>query len=268
MSTIIKKYKRNQKLLKKALRACNHLLKTSPNAVGARKYINSRLNNNDQILWGVGYFPTDNNIQELLSLISQKELEEINLYYPKYLAGGIVPHGHFSEHNLVMPFKNVYGDIVAIVGRCLLPEEERQELLLNKYKYSNGCKKDLYVYGLDKAKESIIQNNYVICVEGQFDCIALHTQGITNAVAFGCANMSKYQAYKLHRYTNNIVLMFDNDEAGLKARVRIKNRYKDLINIKTVNPPEGFKDIDDFFNNSKDTDYIKYVIDMIRTFGE
>lgn len=266
--TSLSEYRKKQRVLKKVLRACQHLLVGSEQARGARRYLNSRLAQHDQLMWEFGYFPTDDRISELTNLVGKKDLESLNLYYPKFLAGGIAPHGHFADHNLIMPFRDVHGDIVAFLGRCLLTEEARQENLLHKYKYSTGCHKDLYIYGLDKAKDAIIEQDFVIGVEGQFDCISLHANGIKNAVAFGWANMSKYQMFQLHRYTNNIVLMFDNDEAGQKAKKRVKERYKDIANVKVISPPKEFKDIDEFFRGSKDTKYVKYVIDTIKSFGE
>ncbi len=264
----LSEHKKKQRILKRVLQACQHLLVGSEQARGARRYLNSRLEQKDQLIWEFGFFPTDDRISELTELVGRKDLESLNLYYPKFLAGGIAPHGHFSDHNLIMPFRDVHGDIVAFLGRCLLSEEKRQENLLHKYKYSTGCHKDLYIYGLDKAKDAIISKNFVIGVEGQFDCISLHARGIQNAVAFGWANMSRYQMFQLHRYTNNIVLMFDNDEAGQKAKKRVKERYKDMASIKVISPPKEFKDIEEFFRSSKDTEYIQYVIDTIKSFGE
>ena len=266
--TSLREHNLKQRALKKVVRACQHLLFTSDQARKARLYLNSRLSQIDQMAWQFGYFPSDDYLSELTGLVGKSDLETLNLYYPKFLAGGTAPHGHFSDHNLILPFHSVHGDIVALLGRCLLNEEERSENLLQKYKYSTGCHKDLYVYGLDKARDSIIRENCVIGVEGQFDCISLHANGIKNAVAFGWANLSRYQMFQIHRYTNNIVLMFDNDEAGQKAKKRVKDRYKDVANIKVINPPEGFKDIDEFFRGSKDTEYIRYVIDTLKSFGE
>jgi DNA primase len=265
--TALREHKIRQRSLRRVVRACQHLLLTSNQASPARRYLSSRISRENQIAWEFGYFPSDDRLSELVALVDKADLEALNLYYPKFLAGGTAPHGHFSDHNLIMPFNSVHGDIVALLGRSLLSERVRQEQLLHKYKYSTGCQKDLYVYGLDKAREAIIAQNYVIGVEGQFDCISLHAKGIDNAVAFGWANISKYQMFQIHRYTNNIILMFDNDEAGQKAKKRVKDRYKDVANIKTINPPEGFKDIDEFFRGSKDTGYVQYVIDTIRSFG-
>lgn len=261
-------HKIKQNILNKIVRSCQHLLFLSDRAKNAREYLDSRLSRSNQLSWGFGYFPTDDELQSLTKFISKEDLEFLNLYYPKFVSGGSAPHGHFSDHNLVMPFHNVHDEIVAILGRCLISGEERVDAGLQKYKYSVGCQKDLYVYGLNKAKDEIIKKDCVICVEGQFDCITLHTLGVKNVVALGWANVSRFQMFQIHRYTNNIILMFDNDEAGKKAKKRIKNRHIESANIETVMPPEGFKDIDEFFRNCTDKTYARYVIDSIRSFGE
>jgi DNA primase len=257
-----------QKVLKKAVRACQDLLLNSNNARKARRYLNSRLDKSDQMEWKFGYFPTDEKLDELTEMVNKKELESLKLYYPKFIEGGMAQHSHFSRHNLILPFYNAHGEIVALLGRCLLSEEERQEALLNKYIYNTGCRKDLFVYGLDKAKKSIIEKDYVILVEGQFDCIAAHSKNITNTVALGWANLSRYQMFQIHRYTNNIVVMLDNDEAGQKGKARIKNKFKDVANIKLISPPGGYKDIDEFFREERDNKKVEHVIDTLNSLGE
>lgn len=254
----IKNHKINQKIYNKVIVACQHLLSTSEHARKTRNYINSRISKDQQLYWKVGYFPTNDNIKELIDLVPKKYLEYLELFYSKN------SNGHFSNHNLILPFVNEYNETIALLGRSILPEDKRQELLLNKYKYSNGCKKELFVFGLDKAKDEIINKDFVICVEGQFDCISLHNKGIVNSVALGWANISRYQLFKLHRYTNNIIFMLDNDEAGQKAKNKIKNKYKDYANIKVVSPPKPYKDIDEFFTKENNIKYVNSVIDTIR----
>lgn len=260
-------HKKRQKILKNVVVACQYLLK-SDQAAYARKYLNSRICKDDQLLWKFGYFPTDDNLKDLIFMVSKSDLEYIKIYYPKFIDGGSSPHGHFSDHNLVMPFYNVHGEIISLVGRSLLDDEERKDKLLNKYNYSPGCRKDLFVYGLDKAKDSIIKKNCVILTEGQFDCIALHSNGITNAVALGWANLSRYQMFQIYRYTDNIVVMLDNDEAGQKGKIKIKNKYGDIANIKFISPPKGFKDIDEFFRKCTNIQEIQYVIDILSNIGD
>jgi DNA primase len=262
----INPYLNNQKIFRNVIRACQDLLINSDSACKARKYLNSRLDKDSQMLWKFGYFPTDDQISLLTDMVSKDELETVKLYYPKFIQGGKVLHGHFADHNLIMPFHNVHGEIIALLGRSLLNEEELKEKSLAKYTYNTGCRKDLFVYGLDKAKKYIIENDFVILTEGQFDCISLHSHDIKNSVALGWANLSRYQMFQIHRYTNNIVIMLDTDEAGQKGRTRIKKKFGDIANIKLISPPKGFKDIDEFFRLSKSSKNIEYVIDTLKGF--
>lgn len=257
------KQRAKQRALHKLVRVGQDLLINSDRAYIARRYLNSRIDKEAQMSWKFGYFPPDDHLDDLLSMMDKDELEALKLVYPKYLQGGTAPHGHFAEHNLIMPFCNEYGDIVSIVGRCLLSEKIRQELEMNKYTYSSG-RRDLFVYGIEKAMNSIIEKDYVIGVEGQFDCISLHERGITNVVAFGWSHLSRYQFWQIHRYTNNIVVMFDNDEAGQRGRKAIREKFKDAANIKAISPPKPYKDIDEFFRGSKDNIYIQHVIDKLK----
>ena len=234
------------------IKACRYILETDPIAAEARKYLDNRLSKNTQKTFDFGYFPNDDNLDYLTSLVDKSILEELTLIYPRYVSGGTKLRGHLHHHNLIMPFRDVHGRIVSLLGRTLLSSEKQSEYGLQKYKYTIGANKDLYVFGLDKAVNSIVDKNCVICVEGQFDCIACHAEGITNVVAFGWANCTRYQFFQLHRYTNNLVLLLDNDDAGTRARLKLKERYGAYANIVALTPPKDFKDIDDFLRDSND----------------
>jgi len=145
-----------------------------------------------------------------------------------------------------MPFRDEHGRIVSLLGRTISTEKAIQ-----KYKYTLGAHKEMFVFGLNKAKESIIKKNYAICVEGQFDCITCQSKGINNTVALGWANCSRYQFFQLRRCTNNLVLLLDNDDAGEKARHKIKARYGAFCNITSIKPPSDFKDIDEFLRKAE-----------------
>lgn len=253
----------NQDLFEKLINITIDLLHSSVYAKQTREYLDSRLDKKTQRLYEFGYFPSDDHIHILTSLMPKEELQTMNLYFPNIWKG--VSHGHFSNHNLIMPYRNVSKKIIGMVGRTLLSDEERSESKLQKYKYTLGCNKELFVYGLDKSKKDIINNNSVLCVEGQFDCIALHTHGISNVIAFGGASVSSFQFFQIHRYTNNIYLMFDKDEAGQIGKNSFKNKYKEFVNIKTISVPEPYKDIDEFLRHEKDNKYKSLVIEKIKS---
>jgi DNA primase len=258
---LLNKHKKTQSILKKFISACRYLLNHDKVGKQAKEYLNDRINKNIQKTFGFGYFPEDQKLDLLTSIISKEELEFIGMCYPKFISGNPINHGHFSDHNLIMPFTNVHGDIVSLVGRTLLSDDERGDL--QKYKYNVGCKKEKYVYGLNFSKDSIIKKDYVICVEGQFDCLSLFSEGIHNAIAVGCAELSKYQMFQILRYTKNIFIMFDNDEAGSKGKQKAKDQFGKYANIKTIDSPKEFKDIDEFFRKTTDSEYKSYVVESL-----
>jgi len=244
---------------------CRFLLRNAKGADKARRYLDFRIPQHLQDEFGFGYFPTDGEeLSQLLEVVDRQTLEDLNFLYPRHVAGGVIDHGHFAEHNLIMPFRDAHGNIAALLGRSLLTDSERDKLNLQKYKYSLGCYKGLYVFGLDKARDSIIQNDCVIGVEGQFDYIACRAEGLHNVVAFGGTNVSRYQMFLLHRYTNNIILMFDNDEAGHKAKKRTRKRFGSKVSVKTAAPPGHYKDIDEFLRKERNLAWRKQVVDGLK----
>ncbi len=244
--------------------ACSYLLRKDPQAQACQEYLDLRLPRDVQEKYGFGYFPNSNNLNSLIKFVGKDNLEKFNIIYPQYIATGKVLRGHFNDHNLIMPFKNVYGDIVSLMGRTILPDSEQKDKQIQKYKYSLNADKELYVYGLDVAKKEILEKGYVICVEGQFDCIACHEVGITNVVALGWATLSRYQFYQLLKYTDNIIMMLDNDEAGEKGKAKAKSRYGKIVNIKTLSPPDGYKDIDEFIRLEQSVQRKEAVINKMK----
>ena len=87
-------------------------------------------------------------------------------------------------------------------------------------------------------------------VEGQFDVIKSYEAGLNNVVALGNSNMSYNQFCLITRYTDNIFLLLDNDEAGEKGRKRIIDCFSKFANIRNFFLPDPYKDIDEFFSNN------------------
>lgn len=233
-------------LFAQVVAACRYLLMYDPIGQGAQEYLNSRFDPSSQYKFQFGYFPTNEQIYKLTDLVDEDILEQLGLRYNKYESGAIVKHNHFHYHNLICPFNDEYGNIISLLGRTSLSNEERKKLQIQKYKYSYGTPKELYLFGLDKAKKYIIDKNYVICVEGQYDAITCHSRGVRNVVALGGCSLTKFHFYNLNKYTNNIYILLDNDEAGEKGKNKIKNRYKEYANVRGLSLGKMiYKDIDD-----------------------
>lgn len=241
--------------------ACSDLLKNSPIAENARKYINNRCSDYYQKEFNFGYFPKKEELTHLLSKLNNAEdkLESVGLLYKKdFLTNGIFIKENtvqLENHNLIMPYKNIHGDIIALVGRTLLPKD--QQINISKYKNTTFIKGN-HLFGINKSKKSIIQKDAVIIVEGQFDLISCYRNGFYNIVAVGCANLSKKQFYILKRYTNNFYFIFDNDDAGKKGFEKAKEKYSNHANINKITLPESYHDVDDYLNNDPSHDIFNF----------
>lgn len=240
-------------MLENIIDSCQYLLNNYPDAKDCRDYLNSRLNIDTQQLFQFGYFPPTNILPVLISLVGKEMLINYKLLYSKDIEDSLyfrtLDFSFFENYPLIMPYKNAYGETIAIVGRTLLSEEERKLQGIAKYK-NTVFQKGNHLFGLNYSKSKIIEQDCVYIVEGQFDVIKSIQSGMTNIVALGNSNMSYNQFTLITRYTNNIFLLLDNDDAGIKGRQRIYKLFHKYANIRNFYLPEEYKDIDEFFSNN------------------
>src|ERR1035437_5185649 len=210
--------------------ACKFLLNEFPGAQDCRDYLDLRINKKSQDLFDLGYFPTINNLQALTSIVGEDVLKDNKLLsYWKLedsLSTRSVPKSYFKDQPLLMPFKDPYGEIVGLVARSILSDMARGDSA--KYKNTKDSyffKKGNLLFGLYENKKSIIENDLVYVVEGQFDVIKSVECGLTNIVALGTSSMTPYQFSTISRYTNNIILLLDNDDSGEKGRESIISKF-------------------------------------------
>jgi DNA primase catalytic core len=227
---------------------CNNLLYNCPIGDKALSYLNNRLTKGAQLKFGFGFFPPQDQLKMLLSFIDEETLIENNLLYEKNIDSDYkILFSSLEQHNLILPYRDVYGKIIALVGRSLLDDETRSTLQISKYK-NTSFEKSKHLFGLYESKKAILDTGYVYIVEGQFDCIQAHNRGIENVVALGSSNMSTEQLILLLRYTNNIKLLLDNDEAGKLGRERILEKYGRYTTFSNLYIPSGFKDLDELLS--------------------
>jgi DNA primase len=246
-------------MLSKIIDSCRFLLENFPEAQNAREYLNSRLNTESRETFQFGFFPRINELKVLTDMIGEDALLQAELLYYREIEDSLclrrIPVSYFEDYPVVMPFRNIYGEVVAIIGRTLLNETEMKLKGISKYKNTRSSKqfeKGHLVYGLYENKQNILDQNCVYVVEGQFDVIKAVEKGLRNVVALGTSNMSPYQFSVITRYTDNIFLLLDNDNAGEKGRKLAINRFGKLANIQNFYLPESYKDIDEYLTNSGD----------------
>lgn len=243
-------------MLDKIIDSCQFLLNNFHKAKEVKEYLNSRINEDTQNKFKFGFFPDLNNLNVLIDIVGEDLLREEKLLYNKYIEDSLYPRNinfsFFDNHPLIMPFRNPYGEIIAIVGRTILDEKSIKEKNISKYK-NTVFKKGNYLFGLYENKRSILNENSVYIVEGQFDVIKAVEKGYTNIVALGTNNMSAYQFSLITRYTNNIFLLLDNDEGGEKGRKNVISKFGKFANIQNFYLPDQYKDIDEYFTFNDDT---------------
>lgn len=175
---------------------------------------------------------------------------------------------------VIFPWFNVSGKVNAFGGRLL---DSRTKGV--QQKYVNSPESDIYhkdheLYGLYQAKRAIVKDDCVYMVEGYTDVIAMHQCGIENVVANSGTALSVYQIRLLHRFTANVVLLYDGDEAGIHAAMRGTDMLlAEGMNIRVLILPDG-DDPDSFsrkhsaqefadYIKENQTDFIQFKTDML-----
>ena len=161
----------------------------------------------------------------------------------------------------IFPWLSVSGKVVAFGGRVL---DTRTKGVSQKYVNSPDSiiyHKERELYGLYQAKKAIAKEDCVYMVEGYTDVISMHQCGIENVVANSGTALSIHQIRLLHRFTSNIVLLYDGDAAGVHAALRGTDiLLEEEMNVKVLLLPEG-DDPDSFARNHTAEDFRKYIED-------
>ena len=145
---------------------------------------------------------------------------------------------------VMFPIHSHSGRIIAFGGRTLKSDK-------SVAKYVNSPETEIYVkskslYGIYFAKSEISKKDRCILVEGYLDVLSMHQLGILNVVASSGTSLTVDQIRLIHKFTDNITIIYDGDGAGIKAALRgIGLVLKEGMNVKVVLLPDG-QDPDDF----------------------
>ncbi len=144
-------------------------------------------------------------------------------------------YDHF-RNRIIFPIMDTNGRIVGFGGRAL---DDATPKYLNSPE-SLIYKKSQSIYGIETASRQSRQRNVALIVEGYFDLLTLHQNGFTTAVAPLGTALTREQVRIMKRYTRNFVLMFDPDEAGIKAAFRSLDPFmEEEIHPKMIKLPSG-----------------------------
>ena len=162
---------------------------------------------------------------------------------------------------VMFPWVSVSGKVTAFGGRLL---DSRTKGVSQKYVNSPDSviyHKERELYGIFQAKKAIAKHDLVYMVEGYTDVVSMHQCGIENVVANSGTALSVHQIRLLHRFTPNIVLLYDGDEAGQHAALRGTDMLlAEGMNVKVLLLPDG-KDPDEFARSYSAEYFRKYIED-------
>ena len=164
----------------------------------------------------------------------------------------------------MFPWVAVNGKVVAFGGRVL----DARTKGVNQ-KYVNSPDSIIYhkaneLYGIFQAKKQIAKEDMVYMVEGYTDVLAMHQCGIENVVANSGTALNEAQIHLLHRFTNNITLLYDGDEAGIHAATRSTDMLlAEGMNVKILLLPDG--DDPDSFSRKHNAQEFKEYVDAHQT---
>ena len=161
----------------------------------------------------------------------------------------------------IFPWFSVSGKVVAFGGRVL---DSRTKGISQKYVNSPDSviyHKERELYGLYQAKKAIAKEDCVFMVEGYTDVISMHQCGIENVVANSGTALSVHQIRLLHRFTSNIVLLYDGDNAGIHAALRGTDMLlEEEMNVKVLFLPDG-NDPDSFARSHSAEEFRRYILE-------
>ena len=169
---------------------------------------------------------------------------------------------------VIFPVHTLSGKVVAFGGRVLNAATKNVQM-----KYVNSPESEIYhksreLYGIHFAKQAIVRQDRCFLVEGYTDVISMHQSGIENVVASSGTALTPDQIRLIHRFTNNITVLYDGDGAGIKASIRgIDMLLEEGMNVKVCLLPDG-DDPDSFARKHNATEYQTYIngheVDFIR----
>ncbi len=158
---------------------------------------------------------------------------------------------------VIFPIHNIAGRVIAFGGRILKDDKKAA-------KYLNSPESEIYhkskvLYGIFQAKREISKTDKCYLVEGYTDVLSMHQAGIENVVASSGTALTSEQIRLIKRFTLNITIIYDGDEAGIKASLRgIDLVLEEGMNVKVLLLPTG-EDPDSFAKKMGASGYLKHI---------
>ncbi len=248
------------KYLNAVIAVAANWLSNKPEAAPALSYLNKRVDPKDHHVFKFGYFPNDlasiyNFMDDLHTALPRVDpkvaLEETGIVEFRPRKNKIF----YYNNPLLIPYFDVYGNPVSIVGRTLLPEKEMKEKGVVKYK-NLPFHRSQHLFGLNLSRFNMVKRDFGIIIEGQFDMISTYLGGLDNVAALCGSKIGMEHVLLLKRYTKNLGILLDNDEAGEKGWKAVQSKSsKYELTLQRLMLPTEYNDVDQFVRSGGSVDY-------------
>ena len=240
-------------------------------AVGYRYFRSRGLEDETISKWGLGWAPTGRKaLTEAAIAKGFKEEYLIDTGLSIKYDDGRLADRFFDR--VIFPIHSVSGRVIAFGGRTLKTDK-------SVAKYVNSPETEIYdksrsLYGIWFAKNEISKRDKCYLVEGYLDVLSMHQLGITNVVASSGTSLTVPQIRLIHKFTQNVTIMYDGDSAGIHAALRgIGLVLKEGLNVKVVLLPDGddpdsysrkhtLEEVEDFIS-THEQDFITFKTDLL-----
>ncbi len=228
----------------------HEVLKKSPQAEVARAYAKKRQLSDDTVEeWSIGF--SLDAWEGLLGFLRQKGVTDDQAYRAGLVSKSTQGRGYFDRFRgrLMFPIVDHNGNVVGFTAR-IMPGPDGKDPK-EEAKYVNTSQTLIYnksnvLFGLHLGKQEIKKKNQAVVVEGNMDVIASHQAGVKNVVGSSGTSFTGEQLALLKRFTDRLVLSFDNDPAGeTAARRSIDSAVAAGFTVRVLRLPDGIKDPDD-----------------------
>ena len=211
--------------------------------------------------YGLGYAP--DRFDGLINAAKEANINEEYLFEAgliKYSRNGESAFDAF-RNRLMFPIFNAAGRVIGFGGRVLAGADGKTPK--NTAKYINTSQTKVYnksevLYGIHAAKNEIRKHSEVILVEGYTDVLSMHQAEVKNVVATSGTALTTEQLKILHRYTENLLMIYDADQAGQNAMSRgLELALSEGLNVRMLKLPEG-EDPDSFIQKQKKQGFLEF----------
>jgi len=202
--------------------------------------------------FGVGYAPDDKDILTREAIKAGYNIEKLKITGLTNMSGR-----DFFSARVMFPIHNLSGKIIGFGGRIM-------DKGAKVAKYINSPETEVYnkskiLYGAFQAKQAIRKYDKALLVEGYTDVVSMHQSGIENVVASSGTSLTIDQIRLIKRYTNNVGVLYDGDQAGIKAALRgIDLLLEEDMNVTVTLLPEG-EDPDSYIRKNGENTLSEYI---------